>query len=142
MIKRDYWLDFQSYFPDRQAIFYANTFVWSPKNMTVQVRVGTSGSLKLFLNDFEILRDSNETNNDFDTYIVRTDLVAGWNRLLLKVGYSEIDRCNFLMRITDEEGNAVPGLKHTAYAQQYAKQKPTRIEFIPNPIICTVTANN
>jgi len=135
LIKRDYWLDFQSYFPDRQAIYYANTFVWSPKNMTMQVRVGTSGSLKIFLNDAEILRDSNETNNDFDTYIVRTDLVAGWNRLLVKVGYSEIDRCNFLIRITDEDGNPVPGLKHTAYTQQYARQKPSRIEFIPNPII-------
>ncbi len=135
LIKRDYWLDFQSYFPDRQAIYYANTFVWSPNNKTVQVRIGTSGSVKVFLNDHEIIRDSNETNNDFDTYIVRTEISAGWNRLLVKVGYSEIDRCNFLMRLTDEDGNVIPDLKQSAFTQSYSKQKPSRIEFIPNPII-------
>ena len=135
MIKTDYWLDYQSYFPDRQAIYYANTFVWSPKKHIAQVRIGTSGSVKVFLNDTQILKDSNETNNDFDTYIVRTELSSGWNRLLVKVGYSELDRCNFLMRITDEEGNPIPGLKESAASQEYIRQKPSLIEFIPNPII-------
>jgi tetratricopeptide (TPR) repeat protein len=138
LIKKDYWLDFQSYYPDRQAIFYANTFVWSPKKAIVNVRIGTSGSVKVFLNDAEIIRDSNETNNDFDTYIVRTELSQGWNRLLVKVGYSEIDRCNFLMRITDDEGKPIEGLKESAQSQQYNKQKPRIIEFIPNPIIATL----
>ncbi|MFZ9977158.1 MAG: DUF3857 domain-containing protein [Candidatus Kapaibacteriota bacterium] len=134
-IKSDYWLDFQAYFPDRQAIFYANTFVWSPNAEIVNVRIGTSGSVKVFLNDSEIIRDSNETNNDFDTYIVKTELSKGWNRLLVKVGYSEIDRCNFLMRITDDEGNPMPGLQESAQPQAYKKQKPRIIEHIPNPII-------
>lgn len=134
-IKSDYWLDFQAYFPDRQAIFYANTFVWSPNAEIVNVRIGTSGSVKVFLNDSEIIRDSNETNNDFDTYIVKTELSKGWNRLLVKVGYSEIDRCNFLMRITDDEGNPIPGLQESAQPQAYKKQKPRIIEHIPNPII-------
>ena len=48
-IKSDYWLDFQAYFPDRQAIYYANTFVWSPSNTKVNVRIGTSGSVKVLL---------------------------------------------------------------------------------------------
>ena len=135
IIKRDYWLDFQSYFPDRQAIYYANTFVWSPKNSIVQIRIGTSGSVKVLLNDHEIIRDSNETNNDFDTYIVRTELVEGWNRLLVKVGYAEIERCNFLMRITDEEGNPIPELKQSASTQLYTKRKPSILEHIQNPII-------
>ena len=134
-IKSDYWLDFQAYFPDRQAIYYANTFVWSPNNAKVNVRIGTSGSVKVFLNDTEIIRDSNETNNDFDTYIVKTELSKGWNRLLVKVGYSEIERCNFLMRITDDEGNPIDGLKESAQSQDYVKQKPSIIEYIPNPII-------
>ncbi|MEY3688854.1 MAG: hypothetical protein RIT37_416, partial [Bacteroidota bacterium] len=134
-IKSDYWLDFQAYFPDRQAIFYANTFVWSQNAEIVNVRIGTSGSVKVFLNDSEIIRDSNETNNDFDTYIVKTELSKGWNRLLVKVGYSEIDRCNFLMRITDDEGNPIPGLQESAQPQAYKKQKPRIIEHIPNPII-------
>jgi tetratricopeptide (TPR) repeat protein len=139
-VKPDYWLDFQAYFPDRQAIYYANTFVWSPKNEIVNVRIGTSGSVKVFLNDSEIIRDSNETNNDFDTYIVKTELSKGWNRLLVKVGYSEIERCNFLMRITDEAGNSIEGLKESAQPQDYVKQKPSIIEFIPNPMIAQLKA--
>ncbi|MBS1537645.1 MAG: DUF3857 domain-containing protein [Bacteroidetes bacterium] len=130
-IKLDKWLDFQSYFGDRQSILYANTFVYSPKKQNVNVRVGTSGSLKTFLNDVEIIRDSLETNNDFDTYIVETELQEGWNRLLVKVGSSELDRCNFLARITDSFGEPIPGLKSSSEAQKYTKASPSTIKNIP-----------
>ncbi|MBK9246788.1 MAG: DUF3857 domain-containing protein [Ignavibacteria bacterium] len=130
-IKFDKWLDFQAYFGDRQTFLYANTFVYSPKKQTVHVRVGTSGALKTFLNDVEIIRDSLETNNDFDTYIVETELQEGWNRLLVKVGYSEIERCNFLARITDQNGEPVPGLKSRNSAQSYSKVTPSFIKHVP-----------
>jgi tetratricopeptide (TPR) repeat protein len=130
-IKLDKWLDFQSYFGDRQSMLYANTFVFSPKKQTVSVRVGTSGSLKTFLNDVEIIRDSLETNNDFDTYIVETELQEGWNRLLVKVGSSELERCNFLARITDPRGEPIAGLKSTNEPQQYQKVSPAFVRTIP-----------
>jgi tetratricopeptide (TPR) repeat protein len=122
-IKNDFWLDFQAYFPDRQAFFYANTFVWSPIAQKVSLRVGTSGALKVFVNDAFVMGDSTETNNDFDTYITTTELEKGWNRILIKVGYSEIDRCNFLARITDDAGNPIPGLRESAFAQEYTRRK-------------------
>ena len=131
VIKLDKWLDFQAYFGERQTILYANTFVFSPKKQTVSVRVGTSGSIKAFLNDFEIIRDSLETNNDFDTYIVETELQEGWNRLLVKVGSSELERCNFLARITDSHGEQIPGLKSTNELQQYKKVTSAKVQIIP-----------
>ncbi len=131
VIKLDKWLDFQSYFGDRQSMMYANTFVFSPKKQIVSVRVGTSGSIKTFLNDGEIIRDSLETNNDFDTYIVQTELQEGWNRLLIKVGYSELERCNFLARITDSKGDSIPGLKSTVESQPYKKIAQPTVKIIP-----------
>ena len=135
IIKPDYWLDFQAFFPERQAFFYANTFVWSPQKQEISLRTGTSGALKVFLNDHEIFRDSTETNNDFDTYIVHTELQQGWNRILIKVGYSEIDRCNFLARITDDQGNPIAGLKESSVKQMYTAKKPDIVIVKKNEIL-------
>ena len=82
----------------------------------------------MFLNDHEVFRDSTETNNDFDTYIVHTELQQGWNRILIKVGYSEIDRCNFLARITDDQGNPIAGLKESSVKQMYTAKKPDLLQ--------------
>lgn len=121
VIRFDKWVDMQSYFPDKQVFLYANTFVYSPTKRSASLRVGTSGALKVFLNDVEVIRDSNEMNNDFDTYIVETELQQGWNRLCVKVGYAELDRCNFLARFTDENGKSLSGVKYSKYAKSYPK---------------------
>lgn len=102
-----------------------------PLKEIVHVRVGTSGALKTFLNDVEIIRDSLETNNDFDTYIVETELQQGWNRLLVKVGYLEIERCNFLARITDQNGEPIQGLTSSNQPQTYSKVTPAIIRNVP-----------
>lgn len=133
LIRFDKWVDMQSYFPDRQVFLYANTFIYSPTKRNAWVRIGTSGALKTFLNDVEIMRDSNEMNNDFDTYNVETELQQGWNRLLVKVGYSELDRCNFLARITDEFGKPLPGIQYSKYVKQYPKKvAPSFVRTIEN----------
>lgn len=120
-IRLDRWIDFTRYFAFSQSVFYANTFVYSPKKQAAHIRIGTSGSLKAFLNDEEIIQYFDENNNDLDTYMVETELQEGWNRLLVKCGYSEINRCNFMVRITDAAGNPLPGLKLSTDAQSYAK---------------------
>ena len=107
VVRRDRWIDFERYFIYSEAIFYANTFVYSPVKQAVHIRVGTSGSLKTFLNDELVLSSQDETNNDLDTYIASTELQQGWNRVLIKCGYSEISSCNFMLRITDPNGENV-----------------------------------
>ena len=115
----DTWVDFMAHFPFKQSIFYANTFVYSPVKRKVHLRIGTSGSLRAFLNDEMVIEYFDENNNDLDTYIVDTELQEGWNRLLIKCGCSEIDRCNFLVRITDEHGQPVEGLRVSTEKQSY-----------------------
>ncbi|MFQ5606083.1 MAG: tetratricopeptide repeat protein [bacterium] len=120
-IRDNYWIDFRRYFAFLEAIYYANTFVYSPVKQTVQIRMGTSGSLKAFLNDELMVQVFEERNNDLDTYMGETRLQAGWNRLLLKCGFSELQNCNFMVRITDVRGEAVPGLQISTESQSYPK---------------------
>ncbi len=115
----DLWFDFQRYFSEDKAFFYANTFVYSDSKQAADVRIGTSGALKLFLNDELLTQEFEERNNDVDTYIVRTELQKGWNRILVKVGHNEIDRSNFLLRITDQKGRPLPGLRVSTDKQTY-----------------------
>lgn len=131
-IRLDNWIDFNKYFAFNNAIYYGNTFVYSPEKRKVLIRIGTSGSLKAFLNDYEIYHYFDENNNDLDTYIVETELQQGWNRLLIKCGFSEIQSCNFLVRITDLKGNKIDDLKISADAQEYKKADNLYTKVIPN----------
>ncbi len=118
----DKWIDFTLYFPSVNAVYYANTFVYSPQKQKVQLRVGTSGSFRLYLNDNLIDECYEERNNDLDTYVVETTLQKGWNRLLIKNGCSEISSCNFLIRITDLKGFNLNDLKYSTVKQSYTSK--------------------
>jgi len=131
-IKRDQWIDFRRYFVEEDAVFYANTFVYSPKKQTVQLRVGTSGSLKVFLNDQQLFEYFDENNNDLDTYVIETELQEGWNRVLIKCGMSEIDSCNFMLRITDRGGEPIPGLDVSTESKTYPRRPGAPVKVIEN----------
>ena len=131
-IRPDYWIDFERYFAFDDAIFYGNTFLFSPIKNTVQIRVGTSGSLKVFLNDSQIIEYFDENNNDLDTYMVEAELQQGWNRLLIKCGYSEINSCNFMVRITNPHGEPIPDLKYTTDTQIYNPVPSRAVKSINN----------
>lgn len=118
-VRNDNWIDFNRYFSRESSVYYANTFVYSPKPQRVHLRIGTSGSFKLFLNDELATEMVEEYNNDIDSYIVETDLQGGWNRLLVKCGSSEINACDFLFRITDQHGEPLADLKVSTDPQSY-----------------------
>lgn len=118
-MRHDGWIDFTLYFYYSHAVYYANTFVYSPEKQTVDFRIGTSGFFKAFLNDEPVLTTEDEFNNDIDTYVAKTTLQKGWNRLLVKCGSSEIDRCNFLARFTSETGHPLSGLQYSTEPQAY-----------------------
>ncbi len=118
-VRLDKWIDFTRYFANSNAVFYANTFVYVPTATTVSFRIGTSGSFKAFVND-ELVNDTwEEYNNDLDTYIALTTLQQGWNRVLIKCGYSELGSCNFMLRITDPTGHPIPGLLSSSETHDY-----------------------
>jgi tetratricopeptide (TPR) repeat protein len=126
--RKDNWIDFMQYYNVENSVYYANTFVYSPRKQTVYLRLGTSGSLKTYLNDQLIFNVSDEYNNDVDTYVAETSLNEGWNKLLVKCGLSDLNRCNFLARITDKSGNRLEGIRFSTEAQDYRKgEGPIRL---------------
>jgi Tfp pilus assembly protein PilF len=131
-LRRDMWIDFQRYFAFNDAVFYGHTFVNSPTKQICQIRIGTSGSLKAFLNNDLLIAYPDENNNDLDTYVVQTELQPGWNSLLIKCGYSEIEACNFLVRITDTEGHPLEDLQYSTEPQQYPSHPQAQATVIPN----------
>jgi tetratricopeptide (TPR) repeat protein len=132
VVRRDGWVDMRRYFNSGDAIFYGNLFVYSEMAQDFQLRVGTSGSLRAFLNDQLVLSEFRERNNDLDTYITATRLQAGWNRLLIKVGFSEINQCNFLVRLTDRRGMALNGLRFSLAEQEYKSVTNAPVTVIEN----------
>jgi tetratricopeptide (TPR) repeat protein len=131
-IRHDNWIDILRYFSNQNAVFYGNTFIHSEIKQTVQIRLGTSGALKAFLNDELIIEYFDENNNDVDTYIIETDLQKGWNRLLIKCSYSEITQCNFYARITDLQGSHLTGLKVSSEIKSYTSNPGAQVKIVPN----------
>jgi len=104
IVRNDGWVDFARYFPSLRGTFYCVTYVFAEKDERIQLRIGTSGSFKLFLNKRVVHESAEERNNDLDTYVSDVTLSKGWNRILVKCGNSELSRCNFLLRMTTPDG--------------------------------------
>ncbi|MCX6140779.1 MAG: tetratricopeptide repeat protein [Candidatus Kapabacteria bacterium] len=130
----DGWMDFTFFATTHRGQFYSVCYVNSPMQQRVQLRLGTSGSFKLFLNDSSVRETYDEHNNDLDTYITECTLNKGWNKLLVKVGASDLDRCNFLLRITDEHGVPLKDLQHSVLPEKYIASASSH-RVIINPFI-------
>ncbi len=125
--RNDKWIDFTYHYFTENSILFAQTFVSSPSDQDVYFRIGTSGSLKAWINDALILNESEERNNDMDTYQTRVRLNKGFNRILIQIGESEIDRANFMLRLTDENGNPLSGFSFSDSYKPYSKSVPAAL---------------
>ncbi len=121
-LKHDKWFDFTYYDDAYNSIVFAQTFVNSPSNMEGQLRIGVSGSVKVWVNDQLIISEAEERNNDLDSYISTIKLNQGYNRILVQIGESYAGNSNFLLRITDNNGYPIPGLSHINEYQAYQKE--------------------
>ncbi len=119
--KPDGWFHFFYYFNLDGAIMYAQSFVTSEKEQEVYIRVGTSGSLKIWLNDALISSIPEERNCDLDVYSYKAKLNVGSNRILVQIGQSEITEANFMLRLTDGNGHPIEGLRQSSEYQNYQK---------------------
>lgn len=138
VFRLDGWVDFARYYPTVAATFYAVTYVRSPSTQRVQLRLGTSGAFKLIVNGVTVHESADEHNNDVDTYRANVTLGAGWNRIVVKCSASEIDRCNFMLRITDATGRPVR-LESSTEVQELSTVPPAP-EVVANPFVATLHA--
>ncbi len=117
------WIRFPHHFYTDNSIIFAQTFCESPVDQEVIIRIGTSGSLKLWCNDKLMFSEPKERNNGIDTYSFSAKLYKGFNRILIQVGTSEITNSNFLMRVTDESGKNIDGLTFGTQFNQYPQEQ-------------------
>lgn len=117
--RSDRWIDFTYHFYTHNSVIYAQTYVNSPLEQEVQLRLGVSGSLKAWVNDKLVLAEQEERNNDLDTYLTTVKLNKGYNRLLIQVAESYAGRSNFMARLTDEKGNVITNLTFSKEPQAY-----------------------
>lgn len=119
--KENKWFHFDYYFPMSDAVMYAQTFVNSPVEQEAYLRAGNSGSLKIWVNDALVSAVSEERNCDLDIYAYKVKLNQGANRLLVQIGASDLNRANFLVRLTDADGNPLPNLNGSENYADYTK---------------------
>ena len=115
------WIDITNNFYCNNTLVFAQTFCNSASDQSVQLRVGTSGSLKVWVNDQLLFKEVEERNNGMDTYIIPAKLSKGNNRILIQLGCSKIKQCNFMMRVTNNEGNLLPNLSFSNVYKPYNK---------------------
>ncbi|HES59368.1 MAG TPA: tetratricopeptide repeat protein, partial [Caldithrix sp.] len=102
---QDGYLDFnQNFSKSDWATAYAQTYVYVPEEHSVEIRIGSDESFKLWLNDNLVLSRYLESDIPFDDATVKVVLRPGYNKLMIKV-INRIHEWGFLCRITDEHGN-------------------------------------
>ncbi len=127
-IRTDRWFDFNYHFAFSNSIMYAQSFVNSPTDQEVILKAGMSGSMKLWVNDFLIITEQEERNADLDVFSYKVKLNKGYNRILVQIGESEIDRANFMVRFTDLNDNVISNLTASASYQPYTKANEYKLE--------------
>lgn len=99
-------MDLYKYDPYELVVVYALTYIYSPKDQTVPLLLGTDDGVKIFLNDKEIHRVLTVRVAYPDQDKILLKLNGGWNKLLLKIE-NNFGGYNFYARVLDEEGSLV-----------------------------------
>ncbi|MFH2040729.1 MAG: glycoside hydrolase family 172 protein [Chloroflexota bacterium] len=95
-------MDLYKYDPYELVVVYALTYVYSPKEQTLPLLLGSDDGVKVFLNDKEIHRFLAVRIAEPDQDRVSLVLKQGWNKLLLKIE-NNFGGYNFYARILDPD---------------------------------------
>ncbi|MCK5400719.1 MAG: tetratricopeptide repeat protein, partial [Flavobacteriaceae bacterium] len=87
------------------GVHYAQTFIYSPTNQRIHLKLGKGGLIRLWLNDVLILESDNEYITELDAYTYAVNLQKGVNRILVKSATSG-ETPYFIMRLEDLNGNS------------------------------------
>lgn len=111
------------------GVHYAQTFVTSPIDQEVYVRIGNSSKFIVSINDIQIFEGSKNLSTDLDAYVVKIQLKKGVNRLLLKMAEDESFGF-FMVRLTDKEGI---NLKNLTVSSNFAEYNKSTLDEL-NPV--------
>ncbi len=124
----DDWQDLYGYYtvkkgiPTKDKYVYAHTYVYSPKEQSVDLRMVTSGLHKVYVNDKLVHENESavESTNK-DQYKKSIKLKEGWNKILIEVQHTRTHYVGFYARLCDKDGNEVEGLEYSVTGDQAEK---------------------
>lgn len=130
-IRNDKWVDPTFNMSMDEAIMFAQTFVEMENATEGLLMSGVSGAVKIWVNDRLIITESEERNTDMDVYNAPVSLNKGFNRIVIQLGVSEVDRGNFMVRLTDQKGFPLPVKTVSSSEKSYNASSgsvPVRVE--------------
>jgi tetratricopeptide (TPR) repeat protein/transglutaminase-like putative cysteine protease len=115
--------NFKSYnFFSTNSIVYTQSFIESPEEKDALMKIGYSGSLKVWLNDSLAYTEQDRRNTEIDYFQIKCHLNKGFNRILVQLGDYEETYPSFYLRFTDLTHNSL-NLSAKAQYQAYQKNK-------------------
>lgn len=121
VMDKDGWTFLNAHILKNTAVVYAQCFVYAPKDMKLLLNAGLSGAGKIWVNDAPVISVADEFVTELDYYKNYADLKKGYNRLLVKLAYTDNEFPNFMVRFTNDQYEPVEGLKFSSETQPYAK---------------------
>jgi tetratricopeptide (TPR) repeat protein len=115
----DAYVDLYEMFDESEwSVAFALAQVNSSEQREAQLRVGSSGDVKVWINGQEVLRQNTSRSAAIDQDIIPVSLKNGANEILVKV-CSHSDDWGFYLRITDMEGTPYDDLNYTPATDLY-----------------------
>ena len=127
------WVMVAPFVTPTTAVGYAQTFIQSEMEQDVLINLGGNCAFKLWLNDKLLFADPEARVTELDAYMMKAHLKKGYNRVLVQFGFtSTVSSPNFIVRLTDTDFKAIPGLEVTPAYHEYQVDKSTaKVELLP-----------
>lgn len=77
------WLNFNHHYFVSNSLFYAQTFYQATNDQEVQLRIGVTGAIKVWINDQLVLQEPEERDTKVDHFVIQTNMNKGNNRILI-----------------------------------------------------------
>ncbi len=119
-----------NYFLSSSSIVYGQTFVELPQEQSVVLKLGYSGSLKVWINDQEIYAQKKLRRTELDFYAFEVKLNKGYNRILVQLGDFNENTASYSLRLTDLNGEAL-SFPMSASPKKYTQQ-PIQVKAQPH----------
>jgi tetratricopeptide (TPR) repeat protein len=127
---------YDRYFVNSDALIYAQSFVESPENKDVWLKLGYSGVVKLWVNDSLVYSEPESRITEMDYYQIKMKLNKGYNRILIQLGTVSGGHTSFSIRFSDLEHQLL-SLNHVSETKEYEK-KLENVKFARSPLIISL----
>jgi len=127
--------------PGQWCVAYLVTWVRSDRERGAQLRVTSTASLTVWVNDAQVAAEEDLEGGASEAVVVPVSLARGWNQILIKSSRRESGEWIVGARLTDERGETLGDVQRSEQAQRFASvaasdDMPT-IHFVP-PAVDTV----